>query len=366
MLVADLANLDDIERVVAHIEALETLTMLVNNAGFGVEGPFAQMDAERMTAMLRVHVLASMRCARAALPGMLARDRGAIVNVSSLMAYYPLAGQVTYSATKADLRTFSEALHQEVMGTGVRIQALCPGFTRTEIQEKGGIATRCIPGFAWLSRNYVVEQGLRDLERGVVVSIPGFGYKVLAFCERLAPRWLLYLIGSQLLTLRQEKPEAFAGFSKRTYSSWGEFGADLRYFREHRGRIGHAMRRIPPDFRERLMLTVTEVNGCRYCAHHHVQLALEEGLTRGEIEALLDGTLDAAPPEELPALLYAQHWAETKGRPVTEARARLTATYGADRAEAIEVLLHLIKAGNYLGNTLDRLLYAISGGRWGH
>jgi hypothetical protein len=367
VVVADLADLDDVERVVARIESLEDLEILVNNAGFGIAPDFAETDPVRIADMVRVHVLASMRFARAALPGMLARDRGAIVNVSSLIAYFPLGGQALYSSTKADLRAFSEALHQEVMGTGVRVQALCPGFTRTEMQEKGGVSQSTIPDFAWLSSEYVVEQALRDLERGEVISIPGWGYKLLAFVERLTPRWLLYLAGRWLRERRtgDEDGSGFSGFPKRTYGSVGEFVDDFRYFRAHRDQIRRATELVPPDFRERLMLTVTQVNGCRYCAHQHAKLALEGGLSQEEIDALLCGTLDGCPDEELTALLYAQHWADTAGNPDPETRARLMETYGVEKAQAIDVLLHMIKAGNYMGNTFDLFLYKISGGRWG-
>ncbi|MFP4345397.1 MAG: SDR family NAD(P)-dependent oxidoreductase [Anaerolineales bacterium] len=366
VVVADLADLDDIAGVVARIEALEDLELLINNAGFGIGQDFAATDPARIADMVRVHVLASMRFARAALPGMLARDRGAIVNVSSLIAYFPLGGQAAYSSTKVDLRAFSEALHQEVMGTGVRVQALCPGFTRTEMQEKGGVSPDILPGFAWLSSEYVVEQALRDLERGEVISIPGWGYKLLAFAERLTPRWLLYLAGRWLRARRKgDGGGDFSGFPKRTYGSFGEFRQDLRYFREHRDQIRRATALVPPDFRERLMLTVTQVNGCRYCAHQHAKLALAGGLSREEIDALLCGTFDGCPDEELTALLYAQHWADTAGNPDPETRARLVETYGAEKAQAIDVLLHMIKAGNYLGNAFDLFLYKISGGRWG-
>ncbi|MGC9356727.1 MAG: SDR family NAD(P)-dependent oxidoreductase, partial [Anaerolineae bacterium] len=311
VLVADLANLDDIERVVERIETLDDLEILVNNAGFGIAGDFTEVDASAHVDMVHVHVVASMRFAHAALPRMLARDRGAIVNVSSLMAYYPLPEHVSYSGTKADLKSFTEALYQEVMGTGVRVQVLCPGFTRTEMQEKGGITDGIVPGFAWLSAEYVVEQALRDLERGEMISIPGFGYKVLAFLNRLNLRWLVYPVIHWYMRGRQGQAEGLSGFPKRTYGSLGEVMSDMQFMRQNRNRIRHAMRVIDHSFRERLMLAVTEVNGCRYCAQYHARLALESGLSQEEIDALMCGTLEDCPSDEAVGLFYAQHWADT-------------------------------------------------------
>jgi AhpD family alkylhydroperoxidase len=122
---------------------------------------------------------------------------------------------------------------------------------------------------------------------------------------------------------------------------------------------------IDPSFRERLMLAVTAVNGCRYCSYFHARQALTSGITQEEIAALGDGVIDRAPPDEVPALLYAQRWAETSARAEPAARARLVETYGDEVAEGIEIVLRMIRAGNLMGNTWDYVLYRISGGRWG-
>ncbi|MGC9468389.1 MAG: SDR family NAD(P)-dependent oxidoreductase, partial [Anaerolineae bacterium] len=123
---ADLATNDGISRVESVIEDTEHLNLLVNNAGFGLVGDFAQSDIERHLEMLHVHIHAVVRLTRAALPMLLAQNRGAVINVSSLMAYYPMYGSTTYAGTKCYLRAFTEALHQELIGTGVRVQSLCP------------------------------------------------------------------------------------------------------------------------------------------------------------------------------------------------------------------------------------------------
>jgi len=113
------------------------------------------------------------------------------------------------------------------------------------------------------------------------------------------------------------------------------------------------------------MLAVTAVNGCRYCSYYHAQEAIKAGLPDEELQKLLVGVIDDAPPEELPALLYAQHWAEAEGFPDPAARQKLNDTYGPQRAEAIETVLRMISMGNLLGNTADYWLYRLSFGRWG-
>ncbi|GIV59641.1 MAG: hypothetical protein KatS3mg043_0730 [Rhodothermaceae bacterium] len=132
---ADLATDEGIRRVEARIVDCDTLDLLVNNAGFGTTGRFAEIDLAPQLAMIHVHVIAPVRLIRAALPGMMARGAGGIINVSSVSAFWPNAGSATYSATKAYLNAFSEALAHELRGTGVTVQALCPGFTRTEFHD---------------------------------------------------------------------------------------------------------------------------------------------------------------------------------------------------------------------------------------
>jgi len=118
-------------------------------------------------------------------------------------------------------------------------------------------------------------------------------------------------------------------------------------------------------FRERLMLTVTAVNGCRYCSYEHARQALVAGVSAGEIEALASGMFDDCPSAEVPALLYAQHWAETDGKPDPEAPKRLLELYGEEASQAIEIALGVIRMGNLGGNTLDHILFRLSFGRLG-
>ena len=156
-------------------------------------------------------------------------------------------------------------------------------------------------------------------------------------------------------------------FRKRHYQRFGDFRRDVGVLLHGRREIKALSGGEPIDkaFQERLMLAVTEVNGCRYCAYAHARMALSAGLTQADVDALAGGSLDGAPPEQLPALLYAQHWAETDAEPEPDIRQRVLDTYGPEKARAIEQSLRMIRVGNLLGNTADHLLYRASWGRWG-
>ena len=156
-------------------------------------------------------------------------------------------------------------------------------------------------------------------------------------------------------------------FKRRIYGSLKEMAADLVWPLQNRARLRQAMRSglVSVQFRERLMMAVTAVNQCRYCATFHSHESARVGLPQNEIRALLAGELALAPEEELPALLFAQHYAEQNGRPDPVTRQSLQTTYGPARAEAIETVLRLIRTGNLLGNTGDWLLFRLSFGRLG-
>lgn len=179
---ADLADEAAVAALGEHLAATGDLVLLVNNAGFGTIGVFAEVPVERTLDMIRVHVLAPVALSRAALPGMVARGRGAIVNVSSVAAFFASTGGATYGATKLYLNGFSEALAAELSGTGVAVQALCPGFTLTEFHDVGdyeGFDRRQIPGAAWMSATDVVAESLAALGSGRVIVVPGVKYRVM-------------------------------------------------------------------------------------------------------------------------------------------------------------------------------------------
>lgn len=189
VLVADLARDADVDRVVERIAQADSLALLVNNAGFGTTGSVATAPPGPQEQMLRVHVLAPMRLTRAALPGFLGRRRGAVVNVSSVASFIYSPGSVNYCASKAYLTTFTEGLALELEGTGVRAQALCPGFTRTEFHQRMGPDAGSRPKSMWMTAESVVRASLAQLDRnGPVICVPGLGYKLLVGALRLLPR----------------------------------------------------------------------------------------------------------------------------------------------------------------------------------
>jgi AhpD family alkylhydroperoxidase len=153
-------------------------------------------------------------------------------------------------------------------------------------------------------------------------------------------------------------------FRKSFYQNPKNLFLDLCYPIRNRKRLKEASQLIPAAFRERLMLAVTAVNGCRYCSYFHARQALQSGIESDEINRLLAGDVAGCPVEEAVAVLYAQHWAESNAHPDPEAVLRLQQTYGAEKAGAINVLLHIIRLGNLLGNTWDFLLYIVSFGRF--
>jgi AhpD family alkylhydroperoxidase len=142
---------------------------------------------------------------------------------------------------------------------------------------------------------------------------------------------------------------------------------DFRFIWQRRSMIRRTMRElIPATFRERLMMAVTEVNGCRHCSYLHARLALDAGVSDEELRQLLSGTIPTdIPHDELLALTYAQHWAESDARPEPQARKKLEEHYGAEMAQAIHIVLHMIRMGNLLGNLWDDWLFRLSFGHLG-
>jgi AhpD family alkylhydroperoxidase len=154
---------------------------------------------------------------------------------------------------------------------------------------------------------------------------------------------------------------------RRIYHGLRELLTGLRVVVSRRKDIRSLMRGkvIAPAFRERLMLVVTEVNRCQYCSYAHAREALSKGIPQEEIEALGKGMFEGSPSEEVPALLYAQHWAEANGEPETPVRDQVVSRYGEQVVEMMETAFRMIRAANLLGNTFDYLLHRISFGRWG-
>jgi len=189
VLPADLSKNDELLKVEKRIQEIETLELLVNNAGYGISGMFYTSELGKQLNMIQVHVVASVRLSRAALPGMINRHRGGVINVASLAGLVPTTN-VTYSATKAYLIVFSQALQNELEGSGLKIQALCPGFTYSgfhDTEELKNFRRSQIPKLLWMKADAVVSESLRAFDRGKVLCIPG---RVNRLTAALARNWI--------------------------------------------------------------------------------------------------------------------------------------------------------------------------------
>ena len=174
---ADLALVEDIEKVADKIKQIPNLDILINNAGFATLGYFADVPIEKNMRMLHVHMTAPVLFTNAALQIMRKRKQGVIINVSSLGAYILTPGNVLYDATKSFLNTFSENLRAEVQDLGIKIQALCPGFVSTEFHEVGDLKNfdkSAVPDSSWMTPESVVSLSLKELEKSKkTIFIPG-------------------------------------------------------------------------------------------------------------------------------------------------------------------------------------------------
>ena len=178
------------------------IDVLINNAGFGINKAFtmSQLDAEQQ--LLDVLVRTPMRLMHVALPGMKERNKGVIINVSSVAGW--IAGG-TYSASKSYLTVLSESLHTELSSTNVKVSALCPGFTRTEFHQRGRMSMKGLPAFMWFNSDKLVAAAWKDAVGGKAVSVPGWQYQLLTFVMRNAPRSLVRKIGMNVRVKQRNK-----------------------------------------------------------------------------------------------------------------------------------------------------------------
>ncbi len=184
VLPADLANRGQLEKVCTRA-AQSDIDLVVNNAGFGIKQPFVGGTIEAEQNLLDVLVIAVMRITHAALPGMLQRDRGGVINVSSVAGWMSSG---TYSSAKAWVTSFSEALATLHKESNVHVMALCPGYTRTEFHARANMETETIPNCMWLDVDAAVAKSLKDFKNGKVISVPGMQYKFLSLVAQYLPR----------------------------------------------------------------------------------------------------------------------------------------------------------------------------------
>ena len=186
---ADLTNADDVEKVVSRLtDKKKPIEVLVNNAGYGLNKSFTHTEREDEIGLLDVLVNVPMQLMHAVLPGMKERGSGIIINVSSVAGF--MAGG-SYSAAKSYLTVLSESLHTELVGTGVTVHALCPGFTHTEFHQRGNFKMNKLPNFMWLRADRVVKNAWDAARAGKALSIPGLQYKLLTFVMRYFPRSII-------------------------------------------------------------------------------------------------------------------------------------------------------------------------------
>jgi hypothetical protein len=182
---ADLTTSEGCAAVEARLE--QGVDLLVNNAGRGLGDAFDESDLHDQLAMLDLNVRAVLRLTHAALPPMLAKGSGAILNISSVAGFSAGVRGATYSASKAWVTNFSESLDLQYRHRGVRTVAVCPGFTRTEFHERAEMDMTSVPQRLWLTAAQVVTEALRDLDRGRTISVAGPQYKVIVTATKLLP-----------------------------------------------------------------------------------------------------------------------------------------------------------------------------------
>lgn len=201
LLAADLGDLRQCRTVERRLgPRASQIDLLVNNAGIGIyRGTFAGHSLADEEQLLRLNVRAVMRLTHAALEPMIARGSGDIINVSSIASFAPDPVAPTYAASKAWVTAFSEGLHQQLVGTGVRLTVLAPGLVPTEFQQHAGVEPR-VPSVAWLDPHRVVDRALHDLRSGRAVSVPGRRYQGLALAMRLMPRRVYLPLAQQVTT----------------------------------------------------------------------------------------------------------------------------------------------------------------------
>jgi len=192
---ADLSVGGEMDRVAARLAAEPRLDLLVNNAGFGAKGRFYEAPLDEQLRMHRLHIGAILRLTHAALGAMVARGRGAIVNVASVAGFTRSPGSVSYCATKAWLNAFTEGLYLDLRSarSPVVVQALCPGFTHSEFHDVAGVERSSVPPSFWLTADQVVDASLEGLRRKKLFVVPGWRYKLIVGLAYRIPQRLRLL-----------------------------------------------------------------------------------------------------------------------------------------------------------------------------
>jgi len=201
---ADLATDEGRAALVEHIRNARNFGLLVNNAGFGASGMFHKVALDAQDRMHRLHVLTTLALSHAALENLMARPdadgRCGIINVSSVAGFEQAPTSVSYNATKAWMTSFTNGLAIEltVQQSPVKVQALCPGFTYSEFHDRMAMDRNPIPKQLWLDASFVVAESLRGLDRGQVIVVPGWRYKIIVAFLRATPGAVMRRISAAL------------------------------------------------------------------------------------------------------------------------------------------------------------------------
>lgn len=189
VLVADLSKRKELAKVEARLKSTDApIDLLVNNAGYGLKYRFIENSTDDEEDMLAVLVTAVMRLSHAAIVTMNERGSGGIINVSSVAGFLPRG---TYSAAKAYVNSFTEWAHNEYAPAGIKVMALCPGFTRTEFHGRMGVSQSTAPDWLWLDVNDLVATALKDYAKGKAFSIPSAQYKAIVAVSKAVPKPIL-------------------------------------------------------------------------------------------------------------------------------------------------------------------------------
>lgn len=183
---ADLSLSTDLDLILSLLKSTPNIDVLVNNAGFGIFHSFVKTDPQKALTLLNLHMVAPVMLCQSVLPGMVTRKKGTIINVSSIAGIFPVHS-VLYGSSKKFLITFSESLAEEYRNSGITVQALCPGFVKTEFHdtpEYARFSRKNIPGFLWMVPEQVTRESLLCLERDKVICIPGRFYRFIAVLAR--------------------------------------------------------------------------------------------------------------------------------------------------------------------------------------
>jgi uncharacterized protein len=193
------ADLTDAEQLATVEARARSVDILVNNAGFGTFGVIHTLDVDTETREINLNVIALVRLTHAAAGAMAERGRGGILNVSSIAGFQPGPSNATYAATKAFVTSFTEAVHEELKGSGVAVTALCPGFTRTEFQGRANVPANEVPGLLWQEADVVARAGLDGLAKNRAVVLPGGLNKVLGNFSAVSPHAITRRISAAVM-----------------------------------------------------------------------------------------------------------------------------------------------------------------------